>query len=541
MADNAYSDVANDILQTEATRARVNMFGAGAADPEKWAEAQQNAFNAQVNPMKVQQAARENAANAALVQRYGPEAGAPEATKQVQENVSTESEQQREAAFRVTQLIGSAPPEQRADLYDKLVTPNEKAWGIDPAHHDQMKALLTDPKTSDMVIQHSLSLLAPTKVSGGPVQGFDKDGNAVIWTRDQFGNWHQSGLNGGTTAADVRATTGVQNAGTNAFNANTKRAGEQSQAANRTFAAPGPAGAATAPGPATGADVVAPAATAPANGNAAAPQAGQPNTGDIGTNPKPAQIEAFIKAHGNDPAAAIQAASSDAQANAIANYASAKIHQQGANAFPKDAQGNAATASTTTAQKPANTEAPWVTALTPKGRSVAAAASQNIESMQLNLDNANATISQMNGQISQYSTGVGSLLAHMPGGVQNDLKRNAETLKAMAAQTVIQGMKNSQGQTGIGRILQGEYSNFTKLYGNLEQDTSVGQYRFHLHQLQNSLSKMVQISRDGFKATWGGNAEDINPGAAPHESVNKDGTPNVQDAVNELRRRGKIK
>lgn len=140
--------------------------------------------------------------------------------------------------------------------------------------------------------------------------------------------------------------------------------------------------------------------------------------------------------------------------------------------------------------------------LPPKGQTQVRGQAQQIVNNQTNFDNAMTIAASMQKQISPYTTGAGALLKSLPGSLQNDLRANAETLRAQAAQAVLSGSKNAQGNTGFGRILQAEYKNFTNMYGNLEQDQSAKQYAFHLQLLQQSLAKIQSAQRSNFTGQW---------------------------------------
>lgn len=137
-----------------------------------------------------------------------------------------------------------------------------------------------------------------------------------------------------------------------------------------------------------------------------------------------------------------------------------------------------------------------------KGKQLVTSQAQQIAGAKVNLDNANAIADSMVSQITPYTTGAGALRTHLPAGTAVDLQRNAETLRAQAAQAVLSGAKNAQGSTGLGRILQAEYKNFTNMYGNLEQDQNMKQYAYHLDLLKKSLNKMYQIQHDGFTTNY---------------------------------------
>jgi hypothetical protein len=157
----------------------------------------------------------------------------------------------------------------------------------------------------------------------------------------------------------------------------------------------------------------------------------------------------------------------------------------------------------TVAPAPGADTHPAVPVLTGKPLATRTAAAQQLAGTDVNIQNANTIANSMKDQITPYTTGAGALMAKLPGSVAANLHANAETLRAQAAQAVLSSMKNAQGSTGVGRILQAEYKNFTNMYGNLEQDQTAKQYAFHLGLLQQSLNKIQNIQHQGFKAQYG--------------------------------------
>lgn len=217
----------------------------------------------------------------------------------------------------------------------------------------------------------------------------------------------------------------------------------------------------------------------PQQGGAAPAAAPAPSTDE-----RSQTAAALLKQYHNNPDAAIQNAPDDATAQAVADLVT-KNHSQ-------------APASATSH----SSAAPAIPQLNGKPLATRTNAAQQIVAGQVNLDNANSIAGSMAKQITPYTTGAGSLMSSLPGSIANDLRRNAQTLKAQAAQAVLQGMKNNQGSTGIGRVLQAEYQNFTNMYGNMEQDQTTQQFKYHLGLLQHSLNKMTQVQRAGFQAQW---------------------------------------
>ena len=203
------------------------------------------------------------------------------------------------------------------------------------------------------------------------------------------------------------------------------------------------------------------------------------------------------------------------QQNANTNTAKLPILQQNANANTYRANtganntafgnpGGAPLAQRGTAQPaPGAATNPAVPVLTGKPLATRTSQAQQLAGTDVNIQNANTIAESMKSQITPYTTGAGAIMSKLPGSVATNLHANAETLRAQAAQAVLSGMKNAQGSTGVGRILQAEYKNFTNMYGNLEQDQTAKQYAFHLSLLQQSLNKMQNIQHQSFKTQYG--------------------------------------
>jgi len=166
-----------------------------------------------------------------------------------------------------------------------------------------------------------------------------------------------------------------------------------------------------------------------------------------------------------------------------------------------------------------------------KARDVAIGSAQSLTTQKINLDNANFIADSMEKQIGPYSTGAGGFLKRIPAGLAKDLEANATSMSSMAAAAVMQGMKNAQGQTGIGRVLQSEYKNFTTQLGNLaDQEQSDTQYLQHLHLARQALNNLFDAQRNGFKQRYGKEYHEVIPqpqagsaaGAPPAQAGNAD-------------------
>jgi hypothetical protein len=83
------------------------------------------------------------------------------------------------------------------------------------------------------------------------------------------------------------------------------------------------------------------------------------------------------------------------------------------------------------------------------------------------------------------------------------LKANLATLKAQGLMAWIGSLKNAQGQTGIGRVLQSEANAASNLYGNMEQDQSAKQLAFHAQLFRQTVNKLYQHANQSYTAFYG--------------------------------------
>lgn len=139
----------------------------------------------------------------------------------------------------------------------------------------------------------------------------------------------------------------------------------------------------------------------------------------------------------------------------------------------------------------------------PKGRQQAISQAQQITTQGSQLANTNTIIDSAMKQITPYTSGTGSLMKELPGTAAADLRANLTTLKANGQMAWIASMKNSAGQTGVGRILQSEAKNAESLYGAMEQDQSAKQLMFHMQLFKTAVNNLYAHSRQGFQAQWG--------------------------------------
>lgn len=459
----------DDFRKNAAYNALVQTYGPAAGDPEAWAKSAQAKQTQDVEPY---------AAPTAQADLQGKQLGNADQTIKNQDALR---QQQGQALYSVTQMAKTAAnPDGSIDpaKYDQLFSNPlvQKATGVTPDEVAQAKPLITSPGGTTHLDAIGSAALGAQKVSGAVAYGQNADGTSYAIEHDAMGRLSKVPIGDGVTPTAVtnansgqqrvkqgwqrtaqgwrRVDIGQQNANTNAYNAGVR-------SNNSQYGAPD----GTAP-PQQGAIVAPAAAPAPS------------------TDERSQAAAALLKQYHNNPDAAIQNAPDDATAQAVADLVT-KNHSQ-APAAPA-VHGSAA---------------PAIPQLSGKPLATRTGAAQQIVAGQVNLDNANSIAGSMAKQITPYTTGAGSLMSSLPGSVANDLRRNAQTLKAQAAQAVLQGMKNNQGSTGIGRVLQAEYQNFTNMYGNMEQDQSTKQFQYHLGLLQHSLNKMTQIQRAGFRAQW---------------------------------------
>lgn len=151
--------------------------------------------------------------------------------------------------------------------------------------------------------------------------------------------------------------------------------------------------------------------------------------------------------------------------------------------------------------------------LPPKGRQAAIDNASHIVNAGTQLATTNQILDTVNKQISPYTAGTGSMLKDLPGSAQADLKANLKTLSAQGLTAWINSLKNSSGQTGIGRVLQSEANAAMTLFGNMEQDQSAKQLAFHAQLFRQTVNKLYQHQQQSFQAMYG---------VAPHVAAGTD-------------------
>lgn len=205
---------------------------------------------------------------------------------------------------------------------------------------------------------------------------------------------------------------------------------------------------------------------------------------------------------------------------------------------PSGAAPGAAAAPAQGSGTPAIDPASQFARLPPKGKQAAIGQATQIVNSGTQLATSNQILDQVDKQISPFTAGTGSLLKDLPGSAQADLKANLKTLSAQGLTAWIQSLKNSQGQTGVGRVLQSEANAAMTLFGNMEQDQSAKQLKFHAQLFRQTVNSLYQHQQQAFQSMYG---------VAPHVAAGTDDpmAPKQQfapqDIVNELRRRGVVK
>lgn len=453
----------NDWRKAQAMHALENVYGPIVGDPEKTQQLQNYKQSTQMDPLKVQAQALANTG-----------AGLENTGKQIV-NTTAQTTQNTSGAYRAAQLLktqansdGSIP----ADAFDKTIAPNATEFGIDPAHLAPLKDLLTQPGGSDHLEAISQALLGPAQMKGSAVYGTDANGNPVEIQTMVNGQVRQVPLGGAMPTVVQNANTGVVNSQTRQKTAATGAYRAQVTAANQTF---GPDQAVPIPG------------TPPAL-----------QTGGV----TPQAMDKFIKDHGGIDGA-IAAAPNDKAAQALADHYSAGLKG---------------------APPPPAAERPLFDTLPPKGRQLAIGQAAALANQKTTLGNMNSILDQVDKQIGPFTSGAYSKLSDIPGTAATDLKANLKTLSAMGLTSWLNSLKNSQGQTGIGRVLQSEANAAMTLYGNMEQDQSPQQLAYHARLLRQTVLDLYSHATQGFRKMYG-----VDPGSVIGDAPKTAGKP-VSDA-----------
>lgn len=475
--------------------------------------------------------ARKNAAATDAIKQDGPQAGdpdnwlkniaaqaataqlpyvAPTAAANVQktqlENTGTQNDQQRMGQYRAVAMMqdyidpktGSVDPQ----AFDRIVG-DGSLLGIDPQHMAPLRALVTAPGGGAHLSSFAQALIGPAKIAGASTVTKNADGSYSVAREDQYGQMHVTPMGAGVTpvlAANGEARVGIAQgnldertkqdaylqkigwtkAGIAAFRAST-------MANNSAYGA----------GDGQTLPSTAPPGQAPPQGGAA-PQAPAPPQAPPGNVPSAAGLDAFITKYGGNIDAAIAATGNNsALTNAVSDRYE-QVHHLGQYAQPGPPGTSPAPA---VAPSPAAPVSP-LDRFPPKGQAMARDQARQVVNANTMFDNTKSIMDQADKQISPYTTGVGSLMAHMPGSVQTDLLHNLNTIKANVGQAVLTSMKGTNGSTGIGRVLQAEYNNFVNVLGAVDPKQSAAAVRYHLGLVRASLTKMNAALNDGYQAQW---------------------------------------
>lgn len=195
-------DLVQKVVDTQrknaAYHALAQVYGPTAGDPELAAKLQNNAFNAQDQPLRVQAQQLSNT-GAGL------------------DNTQKQGDQQRMAVLRgVGMLKASADPTTGAippNAFDQIVAPNAQLLGLDPQTLPQVKSLLTQPGGAQHLDQISQSILGPTQISGQMLAATGADGQPMLLGHDKYGRVISESTNGAvpTTLANSQSSIANRN------------------------------------------------------------------------------------------------------------------------------------------------------------------------------------------------------------------------------------------------------------------------------------------------------------------------------------------
>lgn len=456
----------DNLRKNRALDALERIYGPTAGDPEDAQKNQNYLTSMQQDPLRTQGLALGNTA-----QDLGNQ-GAAISNRTAGANGDTA------AALRAAQFLklhanpdGSIGP----DAINQVLTPeNAQLFGMDPAHLDPTKQIFGSVHGAgavDHIIQalqaggagqlQGSAQYGTDPATGAPVEILHTKSGQTIVRPLQGGATPTILTNAGTSA--FRATTGRQNAGTAAFNAGVR-------ANNSEFGSPSGA--------------LSPDAAVPTQ--PVAPPAPTLQTGGI----SPAAIDMLIKKHGGVDGA-IAATADMPNGDNIAKAIADRFEQT---------QGRSAAATPQPAAIPPDS---LFAKLPPKGRNEAIGGAQNIVNQASNLQTINTLLDSVDSQIGAYTTGGGSLLDKIPGTGATDLKANLTSLKAAGLTAWINSLKNSKGQTGIGRVLQSEANAAMAMFGNMEQDQSAHQLQFHSQLFRRAVNNLYQHAQQAFHAQYG--------------------------------------
>lgn len=468
--------------RTAAYNALSQIYGPQVGDPETWMKATAASKAEAELPYAGPQAAAnvaETQAKTAYQNALTPGAAAAQASEtesrlagaaQTRQTTSlTGNEAQRQAGYRAVQMLSAATNPDGSispDVFDRVVG-DGTLLGIDPAHMPQLKELLTKPGAGAHLDTIGRALIGPTNVTGQPVVARGPNGESILVRSDKYGNPIEQPLGQGVTpVTQQRADTAQAAQSEKAAQDVATRTHMQNQDVTAGFRA-GTAANNTAFGNPSGAPAPA-VATIPGQHPVPAAQRGLPPAGA--------------------PAAAPPAAPPAPAAPAAPQVGGPTPNGQA-----------------------------LLNRIPPKGRGMIASAAKQISDQNSQLATTHSVLDQIDKMAGPYSLGAGSWLTAFRGNDATDIKANLATLRSQGLTLWLQSMKNAQGQTGIGRVLQAEANAAMASFGALEQDQRPQQFFQHLKLFRTQIDALAQHQRTAFKAQWGVDPEDIT-GPTPEQA-----------------------
>lgn len=152
--------------------------------------------------------------------------------------------------------------------------------------------------------------------------------------------------------------------------------------------------------------------------------------------------------------------------------------------------------------------------LPPKGRQMAVDSARTIVNGDNQLQNIDGQISNIKTMIGPMSIGVAAATKGIPGTPAYNMQAGLHTLASAGLTTWLNSMKNSAGQTGIGRVLQSEVSAAQASFASLDQGQSEEQFRYHIGLFQKQVHQVQATARAAYKQQYGVDPNTAVPGAA---------------------------
>ena len=514
MADEAAAGVAaynarlQGLREDAAAQARIKIYGPMAGDPDAALKSQQYEYNVLADPLKIQGAQQEL------------EGGAIKNKQAALDLSNAQGQAAREAGFRALSALNAAAGADgsvNAAAYDRILTPEMlQLMGVDPDHAKVLRSAVTAPGGAAHLQTIEQALLAPSPVTGAPTVVKNPDGSYAFAGRNRYGQIAEQNLPPGTTpvvaaAAETRANSQAENANTSAFRANTSANNSANGSPNGLLT--GVAGTTEGVPPANGAPPIATAPAAPPQPTQNVPS----TTGLTGGVPNATLDKKIADAGGNIDAAIAATSGKGPAGDRLAKALADRYTAVQAASHPA------------AATQPASAFDRLPTGSKARGETIAVA--QQIANQHTTLNNMHTILDSLTPMLSPYTTGVGAWGDVIPASEALNVKENLDALKSMGFMTALAGMKNSKGQTGIGRILQSEVPMLQKMYGSLEQKQSVPQLLFHLKLFRQAVDQTFDHTRGAFKAQWGTSPEGVlglnDDGSSPSAGggAAKPGTP----------------